>query len=90
MRFRVNGLGLKQLLHRNVQRFHSELVFKAHRLLYHSALGLGVIKKKRRVEPRRVRSPCARTRPRARLAPPRGAPCPARSSQFKNNYFAEM
>jgi len=31
-----------------VQRFRGGLVFKAHRLLYHSALGLRVIKKKRR------------------------------------------
>jgi len=32
----------------NVQRFQGGLVFKAHRLLYHSTLGLRVIKKKRR------------------------------------------
>ena len=31
---------------RNVQRFRGGLVFKAHRLLYHSTLGLRVIKKK--------------------------------------------
>ena len=31
-----------------VQRFRGGLVFKAHRLLYHSTLGLRVIKKKRR------------------------------------------
>jgi len=36
------------LLHRNVQRFRGGLVCKAHRLLYHSTLGLRVIKKKRR------------------------------------------
>ena len=30
----------------DVQRFHEGLVFKAHRLLYHSALGSRVIKKK--------------------------------------------
>ena len=35
----------EQLLHRNVQRFRGGLVFKAHRLLYHSTLGLRVIKK---------------------------------------------
>ena len=29
-----------------VQRFRSGLIFKAHRLLYHSTLGLRVIKKK--------------------------------------------
>ena len=38
----------EQLLDRNVQRFRVGLVFKAHRLLYHSTLGLGVIKKKSR------------------------------------------
>jgi len=32
----------------NVQRFRGGLVFKAHRLLYHSTLGLRVIKKKKR------------------------------------------
>ena len=40
-----------QLLYRNVQRFRGGLVFKAHRLLYHSILGLGVMKKKRRGTP---------------------------------------
>jgi len=35
------------LLHRNVQRFRGGLVFKAHRLVYHSTLGLRVIKKKK-------------------------------------------
>jgi len=34
------------LLSRNVQRFRGGLVCKAHRLLYHSTLGLRVIKKK--------------------------------------------
>jgi len=38
----------EQLLHRNVQRFRGGLVFKAHRLLCHSALGLRVIKKKKK------------------------------------------
>ena len=37
----------EQLLYRNVQRFQGGLVFKAHRLLYHSTLGLRVIKKKK-------------------------------------------
>jgi len=37
----------EQLLHRNVQRFRGVVVFKAHRLLYHSTLGLRVIKKKK-------------------------------------------
>ena len=40
-----------QLLHSNVQRFRGGLVFKAHRLLYHSTLGLRVVKKKKKVVP---------------------------------------
>jgi len=40
----------EQLLYRNVQRFRGGLVFKAHRLLYHSTLGLRVIKKKKNLE----------------------------------------
>ena len=36
----------EQLLHINTQRFRSGLVFKAHRLLYHSTLCLRVIKKR--------------------------------------------
>ena len=35
-------------LHKNVQRFRGGLIFKAHRLLYHSILGLRVIKKKKK------------------------------------------
>jgi len=31
-----------------VQRFRGGLVFEAHRLVYHSTLGLGVIKKKKK------------------------------------------
>ena len=42
------GLIQEQLLYRNVQRFRGWLVFEAHRLLYHSTLGLRVIKKRRR------------------------------------------
>jgi len=38
--FRVGGWGLK--------RFRGGLVFKAHRLVYHSTLGWRVIKKRRR------------------------------------------
>ena len=38
------------LLDRNVNRFRGGLVFKAHRLLYHSTLGLRVIKKKKKNE----------------------------------------
>ena len=33
---------------RNVQRFRSGLVFKAHRIVYHSTLGLRVIRKKKK------------------------------------------
>jgi len=40
--------GREQLLSRNVKRFRGGLVFKAHRLLYHSTLGLKVIKKKKK------------------------------------------
>ena len=38
----------EQLLYRIVQRFRGGLVFKAHRLLYHSTLGLRVIQQKRK------------------------------------------
>ena len=37
----------EQLLDRNVQWFRGGLVFKAHRLVYHSTLDLRVIKKKK-------------------------------------------
>ena len=37
----------EQLLSRNVERFRGGLVFKAHRLLYHSTLGSIVIKKQK-------------------------------------------
>jgi len=60
---------------RNVQRFRGGLVFKSHRLVYHSTLGLRAIKKKKR----RVRvygfrfqtrcSPCA-TRPLCPITAP--------------------
>jgi len=41
------GLGSReQLLSRNVKQFRGRLVFKAHRPLYHSTLGLRVIKKR--------------------------------------------
>ena len=36
-------------VHRNVKRFRGGLVFKAHRLVYHSTLGLRVIKKKKKI-----------------------------------------
>ena len=38
----------EQLLRRNVKRFRGGLVFKAHRLLYHSTLGWREIKKKKK------------------------------------------
>jgi len=38
----------EQLLYRTVQRFRGGLVFKAHRRVYHSTLGLRVIKKKKK------------------------------------------
>jgi len=38
----------EQPLRRNVKRFRGGLVFKAHRRLYHSTLGLSVIKKEKR------------------------------------------
>jgi len=42
------GAGQEQLLIRNVKRFRGGLVFKAHRLFYHSTLGSRVIKKKKK------------------------------------------
>ena len=52
---RTSELGAAQfakvLLRRNVKRFRGGLVFKAHRLLYHSTLGWRVIKKKREEPP---------------------------------------
>ena len=41
-------LSLRTILRRNVKRFPGGLVFKAHRLLYHSTLGLRLIKKKKK------------------------------------------
>ena len=40
---------LQNILHRNVLWYRGGLVFKAHRLLYRSTLGLRVIKKKKQV-----------------------------------------
>ena len=39
-----------------MKRFRGGLVFKAHRLLYHSTLGLRVIKKKKKVKEERLQS----------------------------------
>ena len=44
-----------QLLSRNMKRFRGGLVFKAHRLLYHSTLGSRGIKKKTSTTPQRRR-----------------------------------
>jgi len=55
---------------RNVKRFRGGLVFKAHRLVYHSTLGLGVIKKKKQTAPR-----AASARPRRATPPQPPAPC---------------
>ena len=41
-------LGVEHLREQNVERFREGLVFKAHRLLYHSTLGSRVIKKKKK------------------------------------------
>jgi len=54
--FRVQGVGRGtwaytvvgvQLLRKNMKRFRGRLVFKAHRLVYHSTLGWKVIQKKK-------------------------------------------
>jgi len=51
-----------------VQRFRGGLVFKAHRLVYHSTLGLRVIKKKKqtRQAPPLLHRPSQRASERAR------------------------
>jgi len=46
-RLRRDWVWVEPLLHRNVQRFRGGLLFKAHRLLYHSTLGFRVMKKKK-------------------------------------------
>jgi len=46
--FRVEEAACEQLHRRNVKQFRGGLVFKADRLLYHSTLGLRVIKKKKK------------------------------------------
>ena len=56
----------EQLLSRNVKRFRGGLVFKAHRLVYHSTLGLIVIKKKVRTTWRRGSGGAARASRRTR------------------------
>ena len=43
-----HGPHKEQPLYRNVQRFREGLVFEAHRLLYHSTLGLRGIQKKKK------------------------------------------
>ena len=44
----LDWTSLEQLLSTNVKRIRGGLVFKAHRLLYHSSLGSRVTKKKRK------------------------------------------
>ena len=46
-------MAIQAPLHRNVQRFRGGLVLKAHRLLYHSTLGLRVVTKKKRKKKRK-------------------------------------
>ena len=43
----LQPLSQEQMLRRNVKRFRGGIVFKAHGLVYHSTLGLRVIKKKK-------------------------------------------
>ena len=63
------GAGAHQLLlHRNVQRFQGRLVFKAHRLLHHSTLGLRVMKKKEHGVGRQAEAGTALTRLAPRCA----------------------
>ena len=61
--------------HRNVQRFRGGLVSKVHRLVYHSTLGLRVIKKKKK----------KKRQPRATQRPPPG---PRRSVGVIQGYLA--
>ena len=51
----------QQLLHINVQRLRGGLVFKAHRLLYHSTLGLRVVKQKKKFQIPTPQAPIQRT-----------------------------
>jgi len=51
---KVSGSGLRASGRRNVKRFRGGLVFKAHRLVYHSTLGLRVIKKRKKIKVTRV------------------------------------
>jgi len=54
-----------------VKRFRGGLVFKAHRLLYHSTLGLRVLKKKKKKKKKRIAPACLRARFRYHfLVPP--------------------
>jgi len=50
----VHRGGQTQLLRRKVNRFRGGLVFETHRLLYHSTLGLRVMKKKKAGEVREL------------------------------------
>jgi len=56
---------IEELLHRNVKRFRGGLVFKAHRLSYHSTLGLGNKEEEKVPEARSSRGrTCATAAPR--------------------------
>ena len=74
------------------QRLRGGLVFKAHGLFYHSTLGLIVIKKKDAHHHSSISSGGAiECEWLPNSAPFRSFTCTDRhSSQFKNNYFAEM
>ena len=76
-RFLVSEVTLYLGLGRNLKRFRGGLVFKAHKLLYHSTLGSRVVKKKKRstsVQPiwamRRPASPSLQSRSNASATPP--------------------
>ena len=57
----------EQLRDRNVQRFRGGLVFKAHRLLYQSTLGLRVTKKKKKKKKKKETTPYQHSRPQGLL-----------------------
>jgi len=70
-----------------VKRFRGGLVFKAHRLLYHSTLGLGVIKKKNLGREGVEDVLDVEVYERGHVL---AVWADLGSSQFKNNYFTEM
>ena len=70
-----------------VKRFRGGLVFKAHRLVYHSTPGLRVVKKKKRVEG--APPPGSPSRARARCRPP-ARPRSVRQSNTKVPLYAPL